>query len=107
MKLQYVANRTAGGWRANGRYLAREGAQREGEKRLGFDASEREVEIDRRLEGWQRAEDPRLWKVILSPERGDALDLVEQLRIVSHRIADRRILRLVRRWLRTGVMEGE
>ena len=77
VKLQYVANRTPGGWRAHGRYLAREGAQREGEKGLGFDASESEVEIDRRLEGWQRAEDPRLWKVILSPERGDALDLVE------------------------------
>jgi type IV secretory pathway VirD2 relaxase len=82
VKLQYVANRTPGGWRAHGRYLAREGAQREGEKGLGFDASESEVEIDRRLEGWQRAEDPRLWKVILSPERGDALDLVEHTRRV-------------------------
>ena len=80
VKLQYVANRTPGGWRAHGRYLAREGAQREGEKGLGFDASESEVEIDRRLEGWQRADDPRLWKVILSPERGDALDLVEHTR---------------------------
>jgi type IV secretory pathway VirD2 relaxase len=77
VKLQYVAKRTPGGWRAHGRYLAREGAQREGEKGLGFDASEREVEIDRRLDGWQRAEDPRLWKMILSPERGAALDLVE------------------------------
>jgi type IV secretory pathway VirD2 relaxase len=82
VKLQYVANRTAGGWRAHGRYLAREGAQREGERGLGFDASGNEVEIDRRLDGWQRAEDPRLWKVILSPERGDALDLVEHTRRV-------------------------
>ena len=38
VKLQYVANRTAGGWRTHGRYLAREGAQREGETGLGFDA---------------------------------------------------------------------
>jgi type IV secretory pathway VirD2 relaxase len=82
VKLQYVANRTPGGWRAHGRYLAREGAQREGEKGLGFDASGHEVEIDRRLEGWQRAEDPRMWKMILSPERGEAIDLVEHTRRV-------------------------
>ncbi len=82
VKLQYVANRTPGGWRAHGRYLAREGAQREGEKGLGFDASGPEVEIDRRLDGWQRAEDPRMWKMILSPERGEALDLVDHTRRV-------------------------
>ncbi len=82
VKLQYVANKTPGGWRAHGRYLARDGAQREGEKGLGFDASGNEVEIDRRLEDWQRAEDPRLWKMILSPERGEALDLVDHTRRV-------------------------
>jgi len=82
VKVQYVANRTPGGWRAHGRYLAREGAQREGEKGLGFDAGSTQVEIDRRLDGWQRAQDPRLWKMILSPERGVALDLVEHTRSV-------------------------
>jgi hypothetical protein len=82
VKLQYVANRTPGGWRAHGRYLAREGAQREGEKGLGFDGKGAAVEIDRRLDGWQRAEDPRLWKMTLSPERGGALDLVEHTRRV-------------------------
>lgn len=82
VKLQYVANKTPGGWRAHGRYLAREGAQREGDKGLGFDASESTVEIDRRLDGWQQAEDPRMWKMILSPERGEALDLVDHTRRV-------------------------
>lgn len=82
VKVQYVANGTPGGWRAHGRYLAREGAQREGEKGLGFDAGSTQVEIDRCLDGWQQAHDPRLWKMILSPERGDALDLVEHTRRV-------------------------
>ena len=36
----------------------------------------------------------------------DSVDHGWLLRIVSHRIADRRILRLIRRWLRAGVMEG-
>jgi len=82
VKLQYVANKTPGGWRAHGPYLAREGAQREDDMGLGFDASESGVEIDRRLDGWQRAEDPRMWKLILSPERGEALDLVDHTRRV-------------------------
>ena len=82
VKLQYVANKTPGGWRAHGRYLAREGAQREGDRGLGLDAWESAVEIDRRLDGWQQAEDPRMWKMILSPERGEALDLVDHTRRV-------------------------
>jgi group II intron reverse transcriptase/maturase len=36
----------------------------------------------------------------------DSVDHEWLLRIVSHRIADRRILRLIRRWLRAGVVEG-
>jgi group II intron reverse transcriptase/maturase len=36
----------------------------------------------------------------------DSVDHEWLLRIVSHRIGDRRILRLIRRWLRAGVTEG-
>ena len=36
----------------------------------------------------------------------DSVDHEWLLRIVSHRIADRRILRLIRSWLRAGVVEG-
>ena len=37
----------------------------------------------------------------------DSVDHEWLLRIVSHRIADRRILRLIRGWLRAGVVEGQ
>jgi group II intron reverse transcriptase/maturase len=36
----------------------------------------------------------------------DSVDHEWMLRMVAHRIADRRILRLIRGWLRAGVMEG-
>jgi len=37
----------------------------------------------------------------------DSVDHEWMLRMVAHRIADRRILRLIRGWLRAGVMEGQ
>jgi len=60
VKARYVQNRGGSGWRAHGRYLAREGAQQEGKLGLGFDAHEQEIDIAGRLGAWQRAGDPRL-----------------------------------------------
>jgi RNA-directed DNA polymerase len=37
----------------------------------------------------------------------DSVDHEWMLRMVAHRVADRRILRLIRGWLRAGVMEGK
>lgn len=36
----------------------------------------------------------------------DSVDHEEMLRMVAHRVADRRLLRLIERWLRAGVLEG-
>jgi type IV secretory pathway VirD2 relaxase len=72
----YAENATAGQWRAHGRYLARGSATREGDpKAVGFDGGGESVDLAERLEGWQRAEDDRLWKLIVSPEFGDRADL--------------------------------
>jgi type IV secretory pathway VirD2 relaxase len=80
VKVQFVASHSPGGWQAHGRYLSREGAQREGERGQGFDSQRDDVAIDRRLDGWQKAGDRRLWKVILSPEQGQRLDLRDHTR---------------------------
>ena len=80
VKVRYVQNRGGSGWRVHGRYLAREGAQQEGKPGLGFDAHAQEIHIPDRLGGWQRAGDPRLWKLIVSPEAGERLDLRQHAR---------------------------
>jgi type IV secretory pathway VirD2 relaxase len=76
VRIMYAKNATAGQWRAHGRYIARESATREGDpKAVGFDNRGESIDIAERLEGWQRAGDDRLWKLILSPEFGDRADL--------------------------------
>src|SRR5881396_2580159 len=45
VKVAYVRNRRTGAWRAHGAYLARDGAQRPGQRGLGFTASRDELDL--------------------------------------------------------------
>lgn len=76
VKVNYVQNRKAGQWAAHGRYLEREGAQKEGEKGLGFNAAEDGVSLSSETHRWQMEGDLRLFKVMVSPEDGDRLQLL-------------------------------
>ncbi len=80
VKVSYAKNRKPGSWRAHGRYLSREGAQRERGKGLGFDAEGDASDIAVRLDGWQKQDDRHLWKLVLSPESGDRIDLKQHTR---------------------------
>ncbi len=74
-RVRYIPNKGPGHWSAHGRYLEREGAQKEGEKGLGFGSAGQDVSVSQTLDAWQTSGDDRLWKVVLSPEDGDRLDL--------------------------------
>lgn len=87
VKTNYVGNRKQGQWAAHGRYLEREGAQKEDERGQGFDAKNDEISLQRRLGEWQLAGDPRLFKVIVAPEEGDRLALREYTRDYMARLA--------------------
>ena len=75
VRVTYLSNRTRGQWRAHGRYLARESAIAGKARAAGFNAERDGMDIVRELERWQSSGDQRLWKVILSPEFGDRIDL--------------------------------
>jgi type IV secretory pathway VirD2 relaxase/predicted DNA-binding transcriptional regulator len=76
VRVSYSKNATAGHWRAHGRYLVRESVTFDGGSRgIGFDGKCESTEIVQRLESWQQAGDERLWKIIVSPEFGDRVDL--------------------------------
>src|SRR6266446_4100383 len=65
VKVSYSANTKSGMWKAHGRYLAREGAQRENGKGLGFDAERSDLDISSLAGAWQEAGDSRLWRLIV------------------------------------------
>lgn len=78
VRTMYTANKTAGQWRAHGRYIARESGggavlfRTVDEVMAGTDGR---VDPASELERWQSEGDPRLWKLIVSPEFGERLDL--------------------------------
>ena len=75
VKVNYVANKKAGQWAAHGRYLEREGAQKEGEIGQGFNAAGDEVSLSSEMHKWQMEGDQRLFKIVVSPEDGDRLQM--------------------------------
>jgi len=88
VKVTYVANKKAGQWAAHGDYLEREGAQKEGERGRGFNADSERLPMPAQLRAWQMAGDPRFFKIVLSPEDGDRLQLKEYTREFMARLQE-------------------
>ncbi len=86
VKVSYSSNKHDGQWRAHGRYLAREGAQLEDRKGLGFSESEEDIDIADTLASWQKSGDERVYRVIVSPAQGHKLDLHEHGRALMHNV---------------------
>jgi hypothetical protein len=84
IRVTYSPNQIRGQWAAHGRYIARESANKEG---IGFTIDQEAVTIPTRLGEWQKAGDPRLFKIIVSPEFGERLDLKKHTRDLMTRIS--------------------
>ena len=69
VNVRYSAARTHGGWKAHGTYIERESAKGDREnpdaERFGL---AKEQSLGSLADGWQKASDRRLFKIILSPE---------------------------------------
>ena len=76
VRVNYSANKNPGQWKAHGKYLARESATQGGRAaESGFNATEQKLDISTTLDNWQDAGDERLFKIIVSPEFADRLNL--------------------------------
>jgi type IV secretory pathway VirD2 relaxase len=76
VRVNYSANKNPGQWKAHGKYLARESATQGGRAaEPGFNATKQNLGMAAALDNWQRAGDERLFKIIVSPEFADRLNL--------------------------------
>lgn len=87
VRVSYSANKNPGQWKAHGRYVARESATQGGRAaEAGFNATEQNLNIATTLDNWQSAGDERLFKIIVSPEFADRLNLQQHTRELMQRM---------------------
>jgi type IV secretory pathway VirD2 relaxase len=85
VRIVYSPNRTAGQWRAHGTYIIRENAAREPSAAI-FSSEIEERDVASTVGQWQLAGDERMWKIIISPEFGDRVDLGQLTRDVMEQM---------------------
>src|SRR5260370_3483890 len=87
VRVSYSANKNPGQWKAHGRYVARESATQGGRAdEAGFNATYQNLGIATTLDNWQSAGDERLFKIIVSPEFADHLNLQQNARDLMQRM---------------------
>ena len=95
VRVTYSTNKTPGQWKAHGHYIARESAtQKENIKAVGFSATETAVDVAGRLASWQSEGDERMFKIIVSPEFGEKMNLEKHTRDLMRRIEQSLITKL-------------
>lgn len=84
VRVTYSGNRVRGQWAAHGRYIVRDSAAHieSGNGSPGFDGNGIVPDVAAKLREWQSAGDPRMFKLIVSPEFGDRVDMKKLVREV-------------------------
>jgi hypothetical protein len=83
IRVTYSPNQVRGQWAAHGRYIARESANSDG---VGFASVRDDVALSATLGEWQKQGDARMFKMIVSPEFGERLDLKKHTRELMTRL---------------------
>ena len=85
-KTSISTQRGGGAWAKHGWYLQRQGAQQAERTGIGFDAEGNAVHLPSTLAVWQRAGDPHLFKIMLSPEHAGRIDVPMFTRTVMREV---------------------
>src|SRR6202165_5505100 len=85
--VNYSANKNPGQWKEHGTDVARESATQGGRAaEAGLNATDQKLDIATTLDNWQSAGDERLFKIIVSPEFADRLNLQKYARELMRRM---------------------
>jgi type IV secretory pathway VirD2 relaxase len=87
VRVTYSPNQTRGQWAAHGRYVVRDSATEvDGTPKPGFDKQSDDADLVKTAGAWQSAGDPRMFKLIVSPEFGERVDLKQLTRQLMARM---------------------
>ncbi len=87
VRVTYSPNQTRGQWAAHGRYVVRDSATEvDGTPKPGFDKQSDDADLVKTAGAWQSAGDPRMFKLIISPEFGERVDLKQLTRQLMARM---------------------
>lgn len=87
VRVTYSPNQTRGQWAAHGRYVVRDSATEvDGTPKPGFDKQSDNADLVKAAGAWQSAGDPRMFKLIISPEFGERVDLKQLTRQLMGRM---------------------
>lgn len=76
VQVRYTKGGSVGKWYSHGSYIGRESKDRDAQGRaLGFGSNGDHIAIAATVAGWRKEQDEMFFRVILSPERGDRMDL--------------------------------
>jgi len=84
VRVTYKTPKSAGHWKAHGRYLQRESAA--GAHGMGFNADGNSIDMPSTLNGWQQAGDERIFSIIVSPENGSRLDMEQYAKDIMRKV---------------------
>ncbi len=83
VQVRYTKGGSVGKWYSHGSYIGRESKERDAQGRaLGFGSNGERISIAPTVAGWRKEQDEMFFRVILSPERGDRMDLEAHTREV-------------------------
>jgi len=80
VKASYSRNDGSKRWTAHARYLTREGAQRHRARGIGFDSPAEGLDVVATVRSWENSKDQLMWRLIVSPEDSQRLDLTAHAR---------------------------
>jgi hypothetical protein len=86
VQVRYTKGGGIGKWRSHGSYIGRESKDKINGKGLGFDADSANVIVADRVASWRKLGDSLFFRVIISPEFGDRLDLTDATRDMVRRL---------------------
>lgn len=88
VQVRYTKGGSVGKWFSHGSYIARESAVKVDGQGVGFDGVRSDIPVAETVAQWRKDKDGLFFRIIISPEQGERLDLADLTRDVMRRMQE-------------------